>query len=57
MKDNVNQHGFGLGLSICKKIINAGHGEITCQSTLDEGTKFLIALPYEKVYHLKFKLI
>lgn len=37
--------GSGLGLFICKQIINAHLGEIYAQSTLGEGTVFHILLP------------
>jgi signal transduction histidine kinase len=40
-------HGSGLGLFICKHIIQAHHGEISAQSTLGEGTTFQIVLPHE----------
>ncbi|MEI8131709.1 MAG: ATP-binding protein [Leptolinea sp.] len=37
--------GSGLGLYICKQIIDAHHGEISVESTVGEGTKFTILLP------------
>ncbi len=40
-----NVHGSGLGLYICKQIIQAHHGSISITSTLGEGTTFHILLP------------
>jgi signal transduction histidine kinase len=37
--------GSGLGLFICKKIIEAHGGSISVESKLDEGTTFIIDLP------------
>jgi signal transduction histidine kinase len=37
--------GTGLGLFICRMIINAHDGEISAESTLGEGTTFHILLP------------
>jgi signal transduction histidine kinase len=40
-----NVHGSGLGLFICRQIIQAHHGEITLTSKSGEGTTFHIFLP------------
>ncbi len=40
-------HGSGLGLFICKHIIQAHNGEITARSTVGEGTTFQIVLPHQ----------
>jgi two-component system, OmpR family, sensor histidine kinase ArlS len=37
--------GFGLGLSLAKRIIKLHNGEISVQSRLNEGTQFTILLP------------
>lgn len=37
--------GTGVGLSICKKIIDRHNGRIFAQSKLNEGSKFLLELP------------
>lgn len=38
-------HGSGLGLFICKKIIQAHHGSITASSVVGHGTTFHIVVP------------
>lgn len=43
-KDLKNQ--TGLGLWICKDIISAHNGTITCESDLGEGATFTITIPY-----------
>ena len=37
--------GAGLGLSICKYIMEQHGGEIWCESKLDEGSTFYLVLP------------
>lgn len=43
------ESGTGLGLSICKNLMNKLGGEITHCNTQDDGTKFLVSLPFEKL--------
>jgi signal transduction histidine kinase len=40
--------GSGVGLSICKKIVEKHNGFITAQSTLDHGSEFIIVLPQKQ---------
>lgn len=37
--------GTGIGLAICKKIVDEHHGYISARSTLNEGAVFVISLP------------
>lgn len=37
--------GTGLGLSICQAVTSAHQGEISCESSLDEGSRFVVRLP------------
>lgn len=46
---NTLVRGTGLGLYICRQIIQAHHGEITVESTPGKGTTFYILLPCEDV--------
>jgi len=39
--------GQGLGLAVCKRIIDALHGSITFQSEVGKGTTFTIKLPFK----------
>ncbi len=39
------KHGSGIGLPICKQIVESHHGTIQVESILDEGTTFRILLP------------
>lgn len=45
--DSPNIHGSGLGLYICKQIIQSHQGEITAASTVGAGTTISITLPRE----------
>ncbi len=45
--DTPTIHGSGLGLYICKHIIQAHHGEIEATSKMGEGTTFMITIPDE----------
>jgi len=46
LKDSqgLNKNGVGLGLSICKSIIEQMGGSVTVQSKKGEGTKFTVSL-------------
>ncbi|MCP4084650.1 MAG: HAMP domain-containing protein [Actinomycetia bacterium] len=45
--DSRNRHtgGAGLGLSICKQLVEAHHGSISVESTPGEGTTFTVSMP------------
>jgi heavy metal sensor kinase len=38
-------HGAGLGLSICRSVIESHHGTIRCESKVGRGTTMIVALP------------
>jgi signal transduction histidine kinase len=40
-----NKTGFGLGLAITKKIVEAHNGQLLIQSKINEGSTFIIKLP------------
>lgn len=39
------ENGTGLGLALCRKIVDAHHGTIEVESAPDEGTEFVLAFP------------
>jgi signal transduction histidine kinase len=39
--------GMGLGLAICKRIVEAHKGKISLKSNVGKGTKFMIIVPLE----------
>ncbi len=47
-RSKTDASGYGLGLSIAKKIIEAHHGIVTVKSEMGKGTTFTIQLPYNK---------
>lgn len=42
--------GAGLGLSICRTIVEAHRGRIECASVLGEGTRFTVKIPLNDVF-------
>ena len=48
--------GTGIGLSICKKIIDKHNGYITAESSPDKGSTFIITLPEKSLMQLGLKI-
>jgi two-component system phosphate regulon sensor histidine kinase PhoR len=48
IENQYNQNGsVGLGLAFCKELVNFMNGEINVNSKVNEGSEFVITLPYE----------
>ena len=47
LHDKKEYPGIGLGLAMCKKIVDMHSGEISFESKLGEGTTFYVKLPKE----------
>lgn len=47
-KPTGGENSTGLGLSIVKKLVDAMHGRVWCESELGEGTTFIVELPTKK---------
>jgi signal transduction histidine kinase len=45
LNDRQSYSGSGIGLALCKKIVNNHHGMISAKSNVGEGAKFYIILP------------
>ena len=43
-----NRSGFGLGLAITKKIVEAHNGQLTITSKINRGSSFIITIPMER---------
>jgi signal transduction histidine kinase len=41
----MNTHGVGLGLNICKQLVETFGGKIWVKSELNEGTQFYFTIP------------
>ena len=46
-RDAEQQNGYGLGLALCKIIVEKMHGQIAVSSKLGEGSTFRFTLPFE----------
>ena len=48
IENQYNQNGsVGLGLAFCKELVNFMEGEITVKSKIQEGSEFIVTLPFE----------
>ncbi len=48
IENKYNQNGsVGLGLAFCKELVNFMHGEIIVNSQVDQGSEFVVTLPYD----------
>jgi two-component system phosphate regulon sensor histidine kinase PhoR len=48
IENQYNQNGsVGLGLAFCKELVNFMNGDLRVRSKLNEGSEFIVTLPYE----------
>jgi signal transduction histidine kinase len=45
---NTEFEGTGIGLALCKKIVEKHHGSISARSKVNEGTTFTVSLPVQQ---------
>ena len=45
--------GLGLGLTICQKIVSRYQGVISVESSIHQGSKFIIKFPLSERFHAK----
>ncbi|HEY3405947.1 MAG TPA: ATP-binding protein, partial [Ohtaekwangia sp.] len=47
-----NEKGSGLGLTLCKELIQENHGDITVVSKPGEGSEFIVTIPEYNSIHI-----
>ncbi|RYY35890.1 MAG: HAMP domain-containing histidine kinase [Sphingobacteriaceae bacterium] len=48
LENQYNQNGsVGLGLAFCKELVNFMNGDITVKSRVNQGSEFIVSLPYQ----------
>ncbi|MEM6804150.1 MAG: ATP-binding protein [Bacteroidota bacterium] len=52
LHSDIDVEGFGIGLAICKKIVEQHEGEIGLESTFGEGSRFSFSIPVKFSDHL-----
>ena len=54
-RGTLNEKGTGLGLALCKEIINIHGGEIKIESEKGKGTKIIFTLNKNKIWYLNYE--